>query len=80
MKLNEAIKQVLIPEATTNKYKGGIETVSASELHSQYDEKLKQFENGYMSAEEWSDYCQNLLSRILNDNKDVMLRLKLRQF
>jgi hypothetical protein len=78
MKLNEAIKRVLVPEATT--YKGGVETVSMADLHSTYDTKFAAFQNGELSEQEWQEYCTDLLANILTLNKDVMVRLKMRQF
>lgn len=43
-----------------------------------YDEKRKQFESGHMSDKEWAEYCYNLLSDTLDNNKDILIRLKTR--
>ena len=66
MKLNEAAKKVLITEAEK----------SLDQLSSEYNKKHNQMKSGEISEQEWYDYCANLLGDILDDNKDVMVRLK----
>jgi hypothetical protein len=69
MKLNEAAKKVLISE-------GDEKSLSLNQLSSEYDKMYNQMKNGEISDQEWYDYCANLLGDILDDNKDVMVRLK----
>jgi hypothetical protein len=42
----------------------------------EYSRKLGQLKNGILSEEEWMNYCQTLMSEVLEDAKDVMMRLK----
>ena len=69
MKLNEAAKKVLISE-------GDEKSLSLNQLSSEYDKMYNQMKSGEISDQEWYDYCANLLGDILDDNKDVMVRLK----
>lgn len=69
MKLHESAKQII----TENQ-----KTVSMDHLASEYDKKYNQMKRGEISDQEWYDYCTNLLGDILDDNKDVMIRLKQR--
>ena len=45
----------------------------------EYTTKLGQVTRGEISLEEWKAYCFDLLAEILEDNKDVMVRLKARE-
>jgi hypothetical protein len=42
----------------------------------EYSTKLGQVVRGDISNEEWMAYCFQLLSEVLEENKDVMIRLK----
>ena len=42
----------------------------------EYNENRWRFLHGFMSAEEWTEYTQSLLVEIMNENKDVLIRLK----
>lgn len=42
----------------------------------EYSRKLGELKNGILSEEEWMNYCQTLMSEVLEDAKDVMMRLK----
>jgi hypothetical protein len=42
----------------------------------EYTTKLKQFVNGEISEEEWKEYCTVLLEEIMEDAKDVFIRMK----
>ena len=42
----------------------------------EYTEKLRQAKEGIISNDEWLLYCQDLMCQILEDNKDVMIRMK----
>jgi hypothetical protein len=42
----------------------------------EYSRKLGQLKSGILSEEEWMAYCQTLMTEVLEDAKDVMLRLK----
>lgn len=42
----------------------------------EYNEKLRQAKEGIISNDEWLLYCQDLMCQILEDNKDVMIRMK----
>lgn len=41
-----------------------------------YTNKLDELKRGIISEEEWIAYCQDLMCQVLEDAKDVMLRLK----
>ena len=41
-----------------------------------YSNKLRQVQEGIISEDEWILYCQDLLCQVLDDAKDVMIRLK----
>jgi hypothetical protein len=42
----------------------------------EYSENLLKLQNGLISEEEWMVYCKEILSEVLEDSKDVMIRLK----
>jgi hypothetical protein len=42
----------------------------------EYATKLEQVTNGTITVEEWQAYCFQLLAEIIEENKDVMIRLK----
>jgi hypothetical protein len=42
----------------------------------EYSQKLDQLKRGIISEEEWMLYCQDLMCQVLEDAKDVMIRLK----
>ena len=42
----------------------------------EYSEKLCQVQNGIITEEEWMDYCKEILDEVLEDAKNVMIRLK----
>ena len=42
----------------------------------EYSEKLNQLQNGLLSEESWIEYCSKLLEQVLEDAKDVMIRIK----
>ena len=42
----------------------------------EYKETLTKLQNGLITEEEWMDYCKEILEEVLEDAKDVMLRLK----
>ena len=37
-----------------------------------------QFQNGFISEEAWIEFCNKLLVQMLEDSKDVLIRLKYR--
>ena len=41
-----------------------------------YDEMWNKVQAGQISEETWTSYCMACLSEILNDHRDVMVRLK----
>lgn len=41
-----------------------------------YSEKLNQLQNGILSEEAWIQYCAKLMEQVLEDAKDVMIRMK----
>lgn len=42
----------------------------------EYSETLNKFQNGLITEEEWTFYCKEILAEVLEDAKDVMIRLK----
>jgi hypothetical protein len=42
----------------------------------QYDKTYDQFQTGKITADEWYQFCYNVLDEIIQENKDVMIRLK----
>jgi len=44
----------------------------------EYTKKLEQLNQGIISEEEWILYCQDLMCQVLEDTKDVMIRMKKR--
>ena len=42
----------------------------------QYYEMFDKVQRGEITQEAWVDYCMKLLSEIMEDNKDVFIRLK----
>jgi hypothetical protein len=41
-----------------------------------YFNALKKFENGEITSQQWYDICTKLLGDIMEQNKDVFIRLK----
>lgn len=41
-----------------------------------YSDKLGQVVRGEITLEEWKAYCFEILAELLEENKDVMVRLK----
>lgn len=42
----------------------------------EYTTKLRQLNDGALSEEAWLEYCQELLNEILDDAKDIFVRMK----
>jgi hypothetical protein len=42
----------------------------------EYSDMLRKAMEGIISNEEWLLYCQDLMCQVLEDNKDVMVRMK----
>lgn len=42
----------------------------------EYEIKYQQVVNGIISESEWQEYCFGILCDILDENKDVLFRLK----
>ena len=42
----------------------------------QYSEMFAKVQNGQISEEVWFDYCFEILSQIIEENKSVFVRLK----
>lgn len=41
-----------------------------------YNDLFTKFQSGIITEKEWTDYCDKLFSQILEDNKDVFIRMK----
>ena len=41
-----------------------------------YDKKFQEFKDGKVSEEEWKEYCTVVLEKLLENNKEVLERLK----
>ena len=50
--------------------------VTYSFTQDEYDTNYKQYTSGKMTKDEWIKYSTALLSKIMKDNKDVLVRLK----
>lgn len=44
----------------------------------EYSKKLEQLKKGIITEEEWILYCQDLMCQVLEDTKDVLIRIKKR--
>jgi hypothetical protein len=42
----------------------------------EYSKKLQQVQNGIISEDTWMEYCGELMKQVLEDAKDVMVRMK----
>ena len=42
----------------------------------EYNEMYQKYLKGYIIEKEWSDYCFKLLEKLMEDNKNVLIRLK----
>jgi hypothetical protein len=42
----------------------------------EYSKKLSQVQNGIISEDTWMEYCAELMKQVLEDAKDVMVRMK----
>jgi hypothetical protein len=42
----------------------------------EYENKYQEFLNGILTELEWKNYCFSILSDLLEENKDVLIRLK----
>jgi len=47
-------------------------------MTTQYNEMFAKFQNGQITEKVWFDFCFEILSQIMEDNKDVFVRLKFR--
>ncbi len=46
------------------------------ELIEQYFTNLRKFENDQWTSQQWFDYCSVVLSELMEEHKDVFIRLK----
>ena len=46
------------------------------ELIEQYFTNLRKFENNQWTSQQWYDYCSVILGDLMNEHKDVFIRLK----
>lgn len=44
-----------------------------------YNEVRQQFMNGEITVEQWQEFCFEVLCEIMEENKDVLIRLKNRE-
>ena len=44
-----------------------------------YNETRQQFMNGEITLEQWQEFCFEVLGEIMEENKDVLIRLKNRE-
>lgn len=45
-------------------------------FYAEYEQKFQAFQGGKISEKEWQDFCIQALSIIMEENKDVFMRLK----
>ncbi len=43
---------------------------------SKYDEMYAAWQAGKITDDQWRDFCMQMLSKIMDDTKDVFMRLK----
>jgi hypothetical protein len=53
-----------------------INTVMDKQLTNQYYDMLEKFERKEITQQQWCAFCASILSVILEENKDVLVRLK----
>lgn len=46
------------------------------EISKEYKDRYEQLVNGIITESEWKDYCISLFNSILDENKEVLIRLK----
>lgn len=46
------------------------------QLIKQYFENLQKFQNGEWTSDMWYVYCASVLDELMEENKDVFIRLK----
>ena len=46
------------------------------ELEKNYNRELLKLQNGFITEEEFSNFCMEVLSQLMDKNKDVLERLK----
>lgn len=46
------------------------------ELIQQYFENLQKFQNGDWTSDMWYIYCASILDQLMEENKEVFIRLK----
>jgi hypothetical protein len=42
----------------------------------EYSDKLKDLHAGIITEQEWKEYCASILAEVMDENKDVYLRMK----
>ena len=47
-----------------------------NETIEQYFINLRKFENDEWTSQQWFDYCASVLGELMNEHKDVFIRLK----
>ena len=69
------------PENKLKKYLDKIEAMDyiknmKNEMIEQYFANLRKFENGEWTSQQWYDYCSVVLGELMEEHKDVFIRLK----
>jgi hypothetical protein len=47
-------------------------------MENEYDINFSKFQKGQITETEWREFCDKVLTQVLNDTKDVFERLKVR--
>ena len=45
-------------------------------IYEVYEQKLQRYEKGLLKEEEWKDFCEYVLDRLLEENKDILEFMK----
>jgi hypothetical protein len=66
----------MIDQQDTTRYDQMYKTVQ--DFLNGFVQMFKAVQEGNITEKEWSDFCMQMLSKIMDDNKDVLERLKYR--
>ena len=45
-------------------------------MTNEYDTMFRKFQNGEITETEWREFCAKILDKVLDDHKDIFVRLK----
>ena len=47
-------------------------------MQNEYDTMFRKFQTGEITETEWRDFCVKILDKVLEENKEIFVRLKFR--